>query len=136
MDVVVGGWTEGEGRRAGTIGSLVVGLWSPDGLLPVARVGSGLRDEDLSRLLRLLRSHARAESPFAMPVERDVHFVHPRLVAVVEYHQITADGHLRAPVFKGLRDDKAPEECGPGRAYRRWLDERAGGSPSPASAHH
>jgi ATP-dependent DNA ligase len=32
-------------------------------------------------------------------------------VAAVEYRQVTAAGRLRAPSFKGLREDKTPEEC-------------------------
>ena len=32
-------------------------------------------------------------------------FVEPELVAVVEYRDITESGTLRAPTYKGLRDD-------------------------------
>src|ERR671923_173872 len=42
----------------------------------------------------------------------DLHEVggEPRLVAEVEFAQWTHDGHLRAPVYQGLREDKEPEE--------------------------
>ena len=33
------------------------------------------------------------------------------LVCRVEYMERTDGGGLRQPVFKGLRDDKIPEEC-------------------------
>jgi bifunctional non-homologous end joining protein LigD len=38
-------------------------------------------------------------------------WVRPEIVCDVEYLQMTAIGKLRAPVFKGLRPDKLPEDC-------------------------
>ncbi|HEX2069040.1 MAG TPA: hypothetical protein VHH54_02415, partial [Actinomycetota bacterium] len=35
----------------------------------------------------------------------------PELVCEVEYLQMTGQGKLRAPSFKGLRPDKLPEDC-------------------------
>ena len=40
----------------------------------------------------------------------DVVWVEPQLVAEVEFAEWTHDGHLRAPSFQGLRDDKPAEE--------------------------
>src|SRR5437868_6604388 len=40
----------------------------------------------------------------------DVVWVEPELVAEVEFAQWTHDGHLRATVYQGLREDKEPEE--------------------------
>jgi bifunctional non-homologous end joining protein LigD len=40
----------------------------------------------------------------------DVVWVEPRLVAEVEFAEWTHDGHLRAPSFQGLRDDKPAED--------------------------
>jgi bifunctional non-homologous end joining protein LigD len=58
----------------------------------------------------------RGTSPFAagtsLPGVRpgEARFVEPRLVAEVEFGEWTAGGTMRHPSFKGLRDDKAPEE--------------------------
>lgn len=41
----------------------------------------------------------------------DTVYIEPSLVCTVKYMMKTATGSLRQPVFKGLRNDKAPEEC-------------------------
>ena len=35
----------------------------------------------------------------------------PQMVCSVQYMERTASGAMRQPTFKGLRDDKAPEDC-------------------------
>jgi bifunctional non-homologous end joining protein LigD len=58
----------------------------------------------------------RATSPFRevpkMPKVRksDVIWVEPKLVCEVEFAEWTHDGRLRAPSYKGLREDKAAED--------------------------
>jgi ATP-dependent DNA ligase len=39
-----------------------------------------------------------------------VHWVCPQLVAQVGYTELTGDGKLRHPRFRGLRTDKLPAE--------------------------
>lgn len=38
-------------------------------------------------------------------------WIEPTLVCTVEYMHLTKNGGMRQPVFKGLRDDKAPKDC-------------------------
>ncbi|MBC8157663.1 DNA ligase, partial [Armatimonadetes bacterium] len=38
-------------------------------------------------------------------------WLEPLLVCKVKFMMKTANGSLRQPVFKGLRDDKLPEDC-------------------------
>lgn len=38
-------------------------------------------------------------------------WLQPELVCTVSFMQRTPGGGLRQPSFKGLRDDKTPEEC-------------------------
>ncbi len=114
IDVVVAGWKPGEGRRAGTIGSLVVGLYDAVGALQyVGSVGSGFDQRSLPAVQAELEARARDESPLAeVPRSlRGTRWVAPDLVARVEYRQVTEGGKLRAPVFVGLRTDKRPNEC-------------------------
>jgi bifunctional non-homologous end joining protein LigD len=111
QSIVVGGWRPGEGRRAGGIGSLLVGVHDDSGRLVFAgHVGTGFTAKALSDLAPLLT--ARATSPFAdaLPreVTRDAHWVEPLLVGEVRYGQWTREGRLRHPAWRGLRDDVRP----------------------------
>jgi bifunctional non-homologous end joining protein LigD len=109
QELVIGGWLPGEGRRSERIGALLAGYPESDGRLRFAgRVGTGFTDAVLDDLARRLASLRRDTSPFD-PRPRLPHnavFVEPSLVAEVEFTQWTADGVMRAPSFKGLRDDK------------------------------
>jgi len=116
QEFVIAGYTRGEGRRASTFGSLVLGVRRGGELQYVGNVGTGFSEREIDRLLGLLRPLERPASPFAdvprMPRVRkgDVVWVEPRLVAQVEFTEWTHDGHLRAPSYLGLREDKDPEE--------------------------
>lgn len=106
-DVVIGGWSPGEGVRSGKLGALLVG-YHEDGVLCYAgKVGTGFDDAELDRLGGVLAPRARATSPFAGDRQppRGAHFVEPDLVCMVEYAHWTSSRTLRAPVYKGLRDD-------------------------------
>ena len=110
QDLVIGGWLPGRGRRSETLGALLVGYHDSDGALRYAgRVGSGLTEAELGRLIAALGPLRRAESPFEgrQPPKESI-FVEPRLVAGVEFREWTRARTLRAPVFKGLRTDADP----------------------------
>jgi bifunctional non-homologous end joining protein LigD len=112
QEVVLGGWRTGQGARAGTIGSLLLGIPSPDGLTYAGQVGTGFTRDMLVDLQRRLEALARKTSPFAgdLPTAdaRGAHWVTPRLVGEVEFTEWTRDGRLRHPSWRGLRPDKAP----------------------------
>jgi bifunctional non-homologous end joining protein LigD len=114
QEVVVGGWRQGQGRRAGTIGSLLVGVNREEGLAYVGRVGSGFDEAALGELSKRLAKLERKISPFAGELPRaetgDAHWVSPELVGEVSYTEWTPDERLRHPVWRGLRPDKSPEE--------------------------
>ncbi|HEX8767452.1 MAG TPA: hypothetical protein VF714_03735, partial [Jatrophihabitans sp.] len=124
QEVVVLGWQPGNGRRAGTIGSVLVGV--PDearagrgrsaadgttGLRYAGKVGTGFSEAALAVLHQQLRSLARPAPALATPPPRaeTVHaqWVEPHLVAEVGFGEWTPDGRLRHPVWRGLRPDKS-----------------------------
>ena len=117
QDVVVAGYTRGQGRRAGAFGALVAGVFEDGGLRWAGNVGTGFSDAEIERLLGLLRPLERSGAPFAqvpkMPRVRpaDVVWVEPRLVAEVEYAEWTHEGRLRAPSYLRLREDRPAVEA-------------------------
>ena len=110
QEVVVGGWVPGDGKRRDRIGALLVGVRDDDGSLRhVGRVGTGFTETELDRLAEKLRPLEREDSPFAPggpKIPRGAVFADPELVAEVEFREWTDGGQLRAPSYKGLRDDK------------------------------
>jgi bifunctional non-homologous end joining protein LigD len=115
QEFVVVGYTKGQGRRT-RLGSLVLAVQERDGLRWVGNVGTGFTEKTLDELLERLRPLERKDSPLAvvpkMPRVRkaDIVWVDPALVVEVQFAEWTHDGHLRAPAFLGVRDDKRPEE--------------------------
>jgi bifunctional non-homologous end joining protein LigD len=116
QEFVIAGYTRGQGRREGTLGALVLGMYEGKELAYAGNVGTGFNDREIDRLLAKLKPLARATPPFEnvpkMPRVRkgDVVWVEPKLVAEVEFVEWTHDGRLRAPAYKGLREDKAATE--------------------------
>jgi bifunctional non-homologous end joining protein LigD len=112
QDVVIGGWTPGEGGRSAHLGALAVGIMEDGRLVYAGKVGTGFTESTLTMLRSELEPLRRADSPFSgrQPPKGTI-FVEPRLVASVEFREWTRSGTLRAPSFKGLRPDKDPQDC-------------------------
>jgi bifunctional non-homologous end joining protein LigD len=112
QDCVILGYTPGQGGRAGSFGALLVGAIVDGALRWVGQVGTGFKDGVLADVLEQLRPLERDEP--AVPELRSVKgavFVEPRLVCEVQYLQMTkGTGKMRAPSFKGMRPDVAPED--------------------------
>jgi bifunctional non-homologous end joining protein LigD len=119
QEVVVGGWRPGNGRRSGTVGSLLIGVPIDDDrsgatrLRYIGRVGSGFSDAELERITKLFAGMARDGCPLEDVPRldaRDAHWIDPDLVGEVSYAEWTDDGRLRFPVWRGWRPDKSPDE--------------------------
>ncbi len=114
QEVVVGGWTTGQGRRRNTLGALLLGIPEPQGLAYVGNVGTGFTDAVLDELGRMLAPLEQRTSPFMTPVPSrqavGAHWVEPRLVGEVTFSEWTTDHRLRHPVWRGLRPDKSVSE--------------------------
>ena len=111
QEVVIGGWLPGGGRREGTIGAIIVGVYEGDDLRFTGKVGTGFTDAELDRLSGIFAPLARPTSPFVNKVPYKLaRYVEPTLIAEVEFTEWTPDGMLRHPSYKGLRDDKSPHE--------------------------
>jgi bifunctional non-homologous end joining protein LigD len=116
QEFVVAGYTKGTGRRASSFGSLVLGYYVGNELVYAGNVGTGFNSREIDKLLDRLRPLRRDAPPFRevpkMPKVRksDVIWVEPKLVVQVEFAEWTHDGRLRAPSYKGIREDKAAED--------------------------
>lgn len=117
-EFVVGGWSEGQGGRSGSIGSLALGCWGLDpvtggstGRLHYAGLaGSGLSQVLIRQLAEVFARTARTESPFVEKLIGKLHFVEPLLVAEIDYNEVTDAGTLRQPSIQGFRTDLNPDE--------------------------
>ncbi|MBV9354933.1 MAG: DNA ligase D, partial [Chloroflexi bacterium] len=113
QELVIGGWIPGEGRRTSRIGALLMGYYEPDGTFRYAgRVGTGFTEKTLDELGRRLAQYRREGNPFeiAPKLPRESVFVEPCLVAEIELREWTGERIMRAPSFKGLREDKPAHE--------------------------
>jgi len=114
QEIVIGGYTVGEGRRASTFGALLLGLPTQGGLVYVGSVGTGFDDAALVELTTRLRGLRQTDSPFVGPVDprqaRTAVWVRPELVGEVAFGHWTDDGRMRHPTWRGLRPDKSPSE--------------------------
>jgi len=112
QEAVVAGYKPGQGNRTGQVGSLLIGVHDESGLIYAGHVGTGFTVETLRLLGDKLRPLRRAGSPFDGPVPpeyaRPAVWVEPRLVIEVTFDRWTRAGRMRAPVYKGLRDDIDP----------------------------
>jgi bifunctional non-homologous end joining protein LigD len=111
QELVIGGWLEGEGKRRGFPGALLVGYYREGSFVYAGKVGTGFTDKTLDKLNTLLKPLGVDKSPFDTgSPPRAAHFVKPKVVAEFEFVEWTRSGQLRAPSFKGFREDKAARE--------------------------
>ena len=124
QEVVVVGWRPlhaGEPRTDDRFaGSLLLAVPGPDGVLRYAgRVGTGFSDADRRNVAKRLSSIERRTPPLdGVPNvdARHARWVRPDLVGEVEAAEWTADpavdpgARLRAPSWRGWREDKRPDE--------------------------
>jgi bifunctional non-homologous end joining protein LigD len=113
-DVVIVGATPGQGARAATFGSLLLGAYEGTDLVYVGRVGTCFSDAELEALTTKLaelqtEGPSLTEAPADVPA--DARWVEPVLVCAVGYTELTEDRRLRAPTYQGLRPQADPSTC-------------------------
>jgi len=115
QELVIGGWTPGEGRRKQHLGALLVGYYEGEGDERVLRyggkVGTGFKAADLTELNKRLAPLERKTSPFEAGPKppKNALFADPHLVAEFEFRELTSEGMVRHGAYKGLREDKPAE---------------------------
>lgn len=107
QEVVIGGYTAPRNSRK-HFGALLLGYYEKDELIYAGHTGTGFDDRTLGELMALMKPLTRKTSPFATPVHANMPpvWLEPKLVCNVRFTEWTRDGHMRHPVYQGLRADK------------------------------
>jgi len=113
QELVVGGWKAAPG---GHFKGLLTGVYEGGELVYAGSVKNGFGEREVRQLMPGLKALQRDRTPFAGKTQPTasggdrLHFVEPRLVAQADIAEWTASRKVRQASFKGLREDKEPEE--------------------------
>ena len=113
LDAVVAGWTAPRRTRQ-YFGALVLGLYDDKKELQfIGSTGTGFDQKTQKEVLAQLEKLRASRSSLSAPpkLREHVEWVQPATVARIKFANWTADKHLRAPVFLGIRKDRGPQDC-------------------------
>jgi ATP-dependent DNA ligase len=121
-DCVVTGWRWAKDQRGAAVGSLLLGLYSPEGELPQVGFVSGFDAQTRRDLVAVLEEH-RGGPTVEVPnspeyrsrwnADKDLSFepLKPELVAEVSFDQVTGDRIRHGARFVRWRPDKPASAC-------------------------
>ena len=115
IDCVVMGWRPG--KLEGTVGSLILGCYEPNGTLRVIGHSSGFSAKEKRELPTLLAPFETGERGSADPsrwsADRDLEWIalRPELVVEISFDHASAGRIRHGAKTLRFRDDKAPVEC-------------------------
>jgi ATP-dependent DNA ligase len=112
QELVVGGFTDPQGTRAG-LGALLVGYYDGEDFVFAGKVGTGFDTKLLLELRKRFEAIEIPKTPFTratgLPRLR-AHWVTPEVVVQVAFLQWTGGGKMRHSRLLGVRYDKAARE--------------------------
>lgn len=104
-DFVICGWI----HKQNNMNSIILGKYSNDKLTYKGHVTLGVSSKTFQYISQLPQiAHPFFDIPKG---NEDAIWVIPEVVCTVKFMERTASGGMRQPTFKGLRFDKAPEDC-------------------------
>ncbi len=111
QEAVIAGFTQPRGSRK-KFGALVLGVYKNDELVYIGHTGGGFNEQSLKQVYTQLKPLVQKQSPFIKVPKTNapVTWVEPKLICEVIFSEWTTDGHMRHPIFIGLRPDKKPKE--------------------------
>jgi bifunctional non-homologous end joining protein LigD len=110
QELVVGGFTDPQGKRVG-LGALLVGYYENDDFVFAGKIGTGFDTKLLLELRAKLDAIEIEKAPFTRAVglpRLRAHWVKPEIVVQVGFIEWTSNDKLRHPRLLGVRTDKAP----------------------------
>jgi len=122
QETLICGFTAPRGSRK-KIGALVLGIYEEKKLKYIGHCGGGLNEATIGNLYEQLQPLVTKTSPFNEKVATNmpVTWVKPKLVCEVKFQEWTSDGHLRQPIFLGLREDKPAKDVHPETAKKMTM---------------
>lgn len=110
QEAIICGYTAPSGSRK-HFGALVLGINEGKKIRYIGNCGTGFNDTSIRELFEKMHPLETDQRPFDEKVHQrtKITWIKPKLVCEVWYAEWTADGHLRQPVYKGLRIDKNEE---------------------------
>jgi bifunctional non-homologous end joining protein LigD len=122
QEVVIGGYTLNEGSRK-PFSSLLVGVYDKGKLVYTGHIGTGFSTKTQREMLGQFKPLIIDKSPFnenpdvnkpsrfrPNPPNATATWLKPELVCEVSFTEMTNDGVMRHPSFKGMRTDKEAKE--------------------------
>jgi len=122
QEFVIGGYTKNE-NTSKLFSAMLVGWYEDSRFHFVTPVGTGFNTAMQKDILQKLKPYVTKSCPFVeepeynkpsrfrpSPPRATVTWVKPKLVAEISYREVTKDGAIRHPSFKGLREDKKASE--------------------------
>ncbi|HNP21793.1 MAG TPA: DNA ligase D [Panacibacter sp.] len=121
-EVVIGGYTINEDTSK-LFSALLVGVFEKGKLHYTGKVGTGFNEKIQQEIMQAFGPLEQKEIPFdevpdvnkpsrfrPNPPHATVVWLKPQLVCEVAYAEITSDGVMRHPSFKGMREDKKAKD--------------------------
>jgi bifunctional non-homologous end joining protein LigD len=107
QEAIICGYTAPSGSRK-HFGALVLGINEGNKIRYIGNCGTGFNETSILELYEKMQPLETDRKPFDEKVHQrtKITWIKPKLVCEVWYAEWTADGHLRQPVYKGLRIDK------------------------------
>ncbi len=107
QEAVIGGYTRPKGTRK-DFGALVLGVYDSGDLVYIGHTGGGFDTRGLSEMRKRLEPLRQDACPFKKRPKTNTpaQWVKPKLVCEVRFQGWSDEGHMRQPIFIGLREDK------------------------------
>ncbi|MFT4156167.1 DNA ligase D [Parafilimonas sp.] len=125
QEVIIGGFTNNEGSSK-LFSALLVGVNENGKLKYTGKIGTGFSDKLQQEMMQQFSPLITNKIPFTHepdvnkpsrfrpdPPKATVTWLKPKLVCEVAYTEITSDGVMRHPSFKGMRVDKSAKNIHP-----------------------